>query len=101
MVLVRQSPPRFPLFSILLFRACLNDCFGVRGGPAFLHLVLVQERASAALLLPFAGAQRARRRWAAPDVDAVQELRRGPHVRRWACWLVLQLQLCGAIKFLT
>lgn len=51
------------------------------GGPAFLHLVLVQERASAALLLPFARAQRARRRWAAPDVDAVQELRRGAHVR--------------------
>lgn len=34
-----------------------------------MHLVLVQERASAALLLPFAGAQRARRRWAAPDVE--------------------------------
>jgi hypothetical protein len=61
--------PDFPFF-----RACLNDCFGVRGGAGVLASCL---GAGTAVLLPFAGAQRARRRWAAPDVDAVQELRRG------------------------
>jgi len=67
------------------------------GGPAFLHLVLVQERASSlrrsAARAPSMGGAR---RWCRSRTPTGSSRSTG-----WACWLVLQLQLCGAIKFLT